>query len=283
MSKLIQQPVVKQLFVELPKIKVLSRPHDARSEITVYVKGFLAEGDTPDNFADWMHSHRLLVLSKNWAPAALGFSWPSGTASVPVPVATLASAGYLLASNIRRLSQLRLPTPATMLGAVAVDVGLHAGRLAYQFNTATTESKQRAEIFALRLLRLRSEHENVRIVAHSLGCRHVVEAISNLNADERPDSVHLCAPALLPEDILKLIQPETGGLAKEKTNIYFSGKDMTLGILLRAILGGSRPLGEVGISPNIPIDKSVELIDASSSLGFFSHTDYADKFHFMAR
>lgn len=72
-----------------------------------------------------------------------------------------------------------------MLGAVAVDVGLHAGRLAYQFNTATTESKERAEIFALRLLRLRSEHENVRIVAHSLGCRHVVEAISQLNADER--------------------------------------------------------------------------------------------------
>jgi hypothetical protein len=147
--------------------------------------GFLAEGDTPDNFADWMHSHRLLVLSKNWAPAALGFSWPSGTASIPVPVATLASAGYLVASNIRRLSQLRLPTPATMLGAVAVDVGLHAGRLAYQFNTATTESKERAEIFALRLLRLRSEHENVRIVAHSLGCRHVVEAISKLNIDER--------------------------------------------------------------------------------------------------
>lgn len=147
--------------------------------------GFLAEGDTPDNFADWMHSHHLLVLSKNWGAAALGFSWPSGTASIPVPVATLASAGYLMASNIRRLSQLRLPTPATMLGAVAVDVGLHAGRLAYQFNTATTESKERAEILALRLLRLRGEHENVRIVAHSLGCRHVVEAISKLKADER--------------------------------------------------------------------------------------------------
>lgn len=149
--------------------------------------GFLAEGDTPDNFADWMHSHRLLVLSKDWAPAALGFSWPSGSASVPVPLATLASAGYLVASNIRRLSQLRLPTPATVLGAFAVDVGLHAGRLAYQFNQATNESKERAEILALRLLRLRSEHEKVRIVAHSLGCRHVVEAISKLNPEERLD------------------------------------------------------------------------------------------------
>jgi hypothetical protein len=149
------------------------------------VLGFLAEGDTPDNFADWIHSHRLLVLSKNWAPSALGFSWPSGTVSVPVPFATLASASYLLATNAQRLAHLRLPTPATVLGAFLVDIGLHAGRLAYQFNQATTESKERAEILALRLLRLRTEHEHVRIVAHSLGCRHVVEAISKLKPEER--------------------------------------------------------------------------------------------------
>jgi hypothetical protein len=64
----------KKYFTELPSIKVLSRPQDARSEVTVYVKGFLAEGDSPENFHDWMHSHRLLVLSPThkWAPAALG-------------------------------------------------------------------------------------------------------------------------------------------------------------------------------------------------------------------
>ncbi|KAG2175436.1 hypothetical protein INT43_001083 [Umbelopsis isabellina] len=283
MTKQIAQPVVKQLFVELPKMKVLSRPPDARSEITVYVKGFLAEGDTPDNFADWMHSHRLLVLSKNWEPTALGFSWPSGTASVPLPFATLASASYLLASNLKRLSQLRLPTPATILGAFAVDIGLHTGRLAYQFNQATNESKERAEILALRLLRLRSEHEHVRIVAHSLGCRHVVEALSKLKPDERPDSVHLCAPALVAEDVMPYIGKGQGGLARNKTIIYYSPKDMTLGVLLRAILGGARPLGEAGLDPKTPIDSTVQLVDASSSLGFFSHTDYADKFHFMAR
>jgi hypothetical protein len=79
------------------------------------------------------------------------------------------------------------------------------------------------------------------------------------------------------------IGPDKGGLAKVKTNIYYSPKDLTLGVLLRAILGGSRPLGEVGLPANIPIDNSVQIIDASSSLGFLSHTDYADKFHFMAR
>lgn len=65
----------KKYFTELPSIKVLSRPHDERSEVTVYVKGFLAEGDSPENFQDWMHSHRLLVLSSahKWAPSALGY------------------------------------------------------------------------------------------------------------------------------------------------------------------------------------------------------------------
>lgn len=64
----------KKYFTELPSLKVLSRPHDERSEVTVYVKGFLSEGDSPENFQDWMHSHRLLVLSPahRWAPSALG-------------------------------------------------------------------------------------------------------------------------------------------------------------------------------------------------------------------
>jgi hypothetical protein len=68
------QKKTKKYFTELPSLKILSRPHDARSEVTVYVKGFLAEGDSPENFQDWMHSHRLLVLSPThkWAPAALG-------------------------------------------------------------------------------------------------------------------------------------------------------------------------------------------------------------------
>ncbi|KAI9492052.1 hypothetical protein BDB00DRAFT_459371 [Zychaea mexicana] len=65
----------KKFFTELPNFKILTRPQDdARSEVTVYVKGFLAEGDSPDRFEDWMHSHRLLALSPKhkWGPAALG-------------------------------------------------------------------------------------------------------------------------------------------------------------------------------------------------------------------
>lgn len=64
----------RKFFTELPKLKMLSRPEDNRSEVTVYVKGFLAQGESPERFEDWLHSHRLLVLSRqhNWGPAALG-------------------------------------------------------------------------------------------------------------------------------------------------------------------------------------------------------------------
>ena len=36
----------------------------------------------------------------------------------------------------------------------------------------------------------------VRVVAHSLGCMHVLAATSQLSPDERPDLIYLCAPAV---------------------------------------------------------------------------------------
>jgi hypothetical protein len=73
-SKVVTSQVKKKYFTELPSIRVLSRSPEDRSEVTVYVKGFLSEGDSPENFQDWMHSHRLLVLSPThrWGPSALG-------------------------------------------------------------------------------------------------------------------------------------------------------------------------------------------------------------------
>ncbi|CAO3703412.1 unnamed protein product [Rhizopus stolonifer] len=134
------QLVNKKYFTKLPSLQVLSRPQKQRSEVTVYVKGFLSEGNSPENFQDWMHSHQLLVLSSKhqWAPSALGYSWPSGSHSLPIP---LASTAFLLAKNIQQLKKFQLPTPGSIAAALALDIGLHAGRLAYQFNTATSESR----------------------------------------------------------------------------------------------------------------------------------------------
>ncbi|KAG1141496.1 hypothetical protein G6F37_006466 [Rhizopus arrhizus] len=293
MSTPVQQFVKKKYFTELPSLQVLSRPKQTRSEVTVYVKGFLSEGDSPENFQDWMHSHRLLVLSPThqWAPAALGYSWPSGSNNLPLPLASMGSAAYLISKNVQQLKNLRLPTPASVAAALALDVGLHASRLAFQFNTATHESRDRAEMLAWRLLDLRRKHDYVRVVAHSLGCRHLVEACSLMTPQERPDAIHFCAPAFVLSDIVDQVHKKAGGLARSRTMIYYSDKDLTLGILLRVLLRGQQAVGEIGLPAKVGhekewLDPSVQSIDVSSSLGGFyvgAHTDYANKFHYFAR
>ncbi|KAI8381389.1 uncharacterized protein BYT42DRAFT_531231 [Radiomyces spectabilis] len=280
---------VKRPFTELAKLKILTRPRDTRSEVTVYVKGFLAEGEAPENFEDWLHSHRLLALSPQhrWGPAALGYSWPSGSpmSHIPIPLASLGTAAYFLARSWRQVGQLRWLTPASLAGALAVDIGLHAGRLAYQFHRATDESRERAEMLAWRLLQLRRQHDTLRVVGHSLGCRHIVEACALMQPCERPDAVHLCAPALIASDILPSLSNDSGGLGRQATVIYYSSKDLTLGILLRAILFGDQAVGEIGLPPCNDLHPSVITVDASRSLGGYyigAHTDYANKFHYFA-
>lgn len=242
------------------------------------------------------------------------YSWPSGSSvsHIPIPIASFGSTAYLVAKNLKQLKNLRFPTPASIAGALAIDVGLHATRLAYQFSIANQESHERAEMLAWRLLDLRRKHDYLRVVGHSLGCRHIVEACSLMNPDERygigsylfmifnrsiikkkkrPDSIHLCAPALVAPDIVNQIRKDTGGLGRSETLIYYSQKDITLGILLRAILKGQQSIGEIGLPKQVGfesnwLDPTVKSIDVSKSLGGFyvgAHTDYADKFHYFAQ
>ena len=42
----------------------------------------------------------------------------------------------------------------------------------------------------------------MRVVAHSLGCRFVVEALRSMPKEMRPNEVHLCAPAITEEEEL---------------------------------------------------------------------------------
>jgi hypothetical protein len=91
----------------------------------------------------------------------------------------------LVGQNLQQLKHLRFPSPLTILGALTIDVGLHLGRLAYQYNVATKESEERAEMLAWRLLELRRKHDYLRVVGHSLGCRHIVEACGLMRQDER--------------------------------------------------------------------------------------------------
>lgn len=107
----------------------------------------------------------------------------------------------------------------------------------------------------------------------------------------RPDSIHLCAPALVAPDIVNQIRKDTGGLGRERTLIYYSSKDITLGILLRALLKGEQSVGEIGLPEQVELDRdwldpTVSAVDVSKSLGGFyvgAHTDYAEKFHYFAK
>ncbi|KAL1917224.1 uncharacterized protein VTP21DRAFT_4880 [Calcarisporiella thermophila] len=268
-------------FILLPRLQVLSRPSQPahEKEVTLYIKGFLAQGETVDNFSDWLHSHHLLVLSHGWSPQSLGYSWPSGAISpyTAMPFAALGSIAYLAGQSWIALRKLRFPSLASIAGALVVDVGLHAARLAFQYHQAQKESTERAEALALRLLRLREEYDKIRIVSHSLGCRHLVEALGHLSPKEWPDSIHLCAPALAEtETVSKLLRNPSADI-----RLYYTPQDWTLAVLFRAIVG-ARAMGEVGLREDY--GERVRAIDVSRYLGMpvSAHTNYANRFHRFA-
>ncbi len=47
-------------------------------EVTVYVKGFLARGESAESFEHWLAGHRNMVETHSWSPSALGYNWESG-------------------------------------------------------------------------------------------------------------------------------------------------------------------------------------------------------------
>ena len=51
---------------------------DGDSEVTVYLKGFLARGEKADRFEHWLACHEALMKSRAWGPRAFGYDWPSG-------------------------------------------------------------------------------------------------------------------------------------------------------------------------------------------------------------
>lgn len=135
----------------------------------------------------------LSVINRKLILPYYSYSWPSGTAAahIPIPIASFGSTAFLIAQNLKQLKNLKFPTPASIAGALAVDVGIHATRLAYQYSVATETSRDRAEMLAWRLLDLRRKHEYLRVVGHSLGCRHIVEACTLMSPEERYANIYI--------------------------------------------------------------------------------------------
>jgi len=85
-------------------------------EITVYIKGFLSPGESPDRFDRWLESHGKLTQSHKWGEHAFGFSWQSGKID-PIPLPTALN----LAWRLVRKSKFKLSFTPHALAIIAAE------------------------------------------------------------------------------------------------------------------------------------------------------------------
>ena len=171
---------------------------NATDEITVYVKGFLAPNDSPSAFDDWREQHLRLVRKLGWGKSACGIIWNNGSLRDVTPFGSLASVPTIVpfpvTAAVQLLSRSRALSPAAFVASsVAETVGLSLIRLAYAFSRAEANAEADAAELARVVDALRggannlkeeggdeplcsSRRRRVRVVAHSLGCRHALEA-----------------------------------------------------------------------------------------------------------
>ena len=245
------------------------RPPASDGEVTVYVKGFLGRGEAPDHFEGWLGCHEALGESHAWGSGALGYHWPSGVFwSKPAKAVGAAKGAWDVFRAVRNLRRAaRLSHWGAML---AEEAALVSARFVHQYLTAARSAAARAEDHAAHLRDLAARHDRVRVVAHSLGCRHVIEAVAQLELRQRPHEIHLCAPACREDDIADKLS----GLARELTFVYFTDKDRLLDWAFTPIARG-RALGFSG--PREAYDAVVP-IDVSEHFDFWVHGEYKNRF-----
>jgi hypothetical protein len=198
-------------------------------------------------------------------------------------MATLAT-GML--ATYRSTRGLRMIAPTAVLMALGVDVGINIGRLIWQYHQANIYAKQRASILRKGLIELRQQYQTVRVVAHSLGCRHVLEALNpNTIKDEetidpRPDWLHLCAPAASELDVMTSL---SAGTSLKGTYLYYTHRDKILSTLFPLLHPKHHTaLGAVGIQSGLGTYPGLTTIDVSDAFIWRVHTAYAKRFHVIA-
>lgn len=263
---------------------MLNRSRPDGEEITVYIKGFLSEGERPEDFGAWSRSHAVLAAleseshprGRGWGEASAGFHWESSghrwlpRIQLPVPLVT----GATIAMRARRAPFVL--NPATLATALAADVALNAVRLGLQYRYAERTAVEDAERLSSSLVTLGQRFNRVRLVAHSLGCRKAIRAVTGLPESERPFEIHLTAPAC----IESLVSADLNGLARGPdgmTYCYYTRRDLALSWGFRAAHGGSEAMGSVGLES---LYERMETHDVSRSFGYFDdvHNGFADKF-----
>ena len=248
-----------------------SRPEDR--EVTLYVKGFLSRGESADHFQHWLEGHRTLVEAHGWGERAYGYDWSSGQlAGWPLPLASAAKTAWDWFGTARHLR--RGAIVANLGWFVAEELAWIALRFAHQYRSATAHASERADRLAGRLDRLADRYARVRVVAHSLGCRQVIEAAALLPRERRPHQVHLLAPACREDEV----RDKLADLAREQCALYYSSQDLVLESGFR-LLSLGRALGASG-----PAEVYPRLVarDVSEHFGFWVHGEYKRRFPELA-
>ncbi len=251
----------------------LSTSDPGDRELTFYIKGFLARGESADHFGVWLASHQELVEALGWGKRAYGYGWRSGDLeSIPMPLLSSVAAAWSFQRRVRKAKRF---TALSSVGVVAAEeIVQMVARFVYQYRVASSAAEQRAEVLAERLAKMRKRYRHLRLVAHSLGCRHVIEAVSLLDPASRPDEIHLCAPACRERDVSSKLD----GLALGTTYLYYTRSDLVLDVGFRVLSRGSA-LGAAGPKRSYVRLKAVDVKD---EFGFWVHAEYKRRFPRLA-
>jgi hypothetical protein len=260
----------------LPPEKIVRLSHGSPSdrELTLYVKGFLTRGEKAEHFDAWHRSHYQLEERFGWGPRVYGYCWPSGRIdNIPPPL--LISARALLAQSKGTRGMARLSVAGNVGMAVAEELAQVIAAFGQQYELARRSASERADALAKRLLMLRGRYGRLRVVGHSLGCLHVIEALALLKPDQRPDIVHLCAPACTESEL----EGRLDNLGREAAFLYHARSDLVLRLGFPGI-GSERALGSVGVKRAYA---GLTPVDVREHFRFWVHLQYKNRFERFAR
>jgi len=185
------------------------------SDVTLYIKGFLTKKSDPENYQNWLSSHNKLVNEKGWGREAKAFFWGSEKPTM-FPIVSLAWLGS-------RLLKLGAIHPVGLLRAAFTDLALYGVQIMNECRNIDKNIAENQGPLEDYLMSLNRQYRTVRVVAHSAGCKLVVKTIPNLPFSERPHYVHLCAPAVIEDDV-----SDWESLAQISTSVYFCEQDTIL-------------------------------------------------------
>ena len=237
--------------------------------VTMMLRGFTSTaqgGEISDaETAPWRRSHAQLVQAHGWSARCLDYEWntvgapewmwtqwPSGVRVLkslnlyPVPVFSALVAARAAALRVRGHGGRRSGRLAA--GALGMDAALNVGRVWMQYLNTAYCSPQETERLTDVLRELRGEYGHVRVVAYSVGCRLLMEACQPLEACQRPDEIHLIAPAVVCDEGAALLSTG-GGLARGNTHVYYTSEDVVLGPKIFGAAESGPALGMRGLEP----------------------------------